>query len=125
MNNENSPARTLLRYLALLVVALVVAGVLVWAIFFRHHRQSTPSPTGHSQPTSGSNHGSAGQKDGQPAPSAPKSNNSGTQSGSQTNNSGQLTNTGPGEVVAVFVTTSLLGTVGYQYFIRRRTASSR
>jgi cytoskeletal protein RodZ len=113
-------------------VILVV--ILIWAIV-RHFQKAPESeePTG--LPETSQNEGSTNE------PSAPSDTNSSSDqsddsasasgddaSGSTDDNSGdheqQLTDTGPGDVFAVFAGAALFSGLGYQLYIRRRLSRS-
>jgi|GEM_PF-6623012 hypothetical protein len=115
-----------------LVVALVIVGIIIWAIFFRggDNGQTPNAPGSSSTPSGGSSQPAPNNPSASPSTSGNGSNTSGSNTTSSGNNSstsgksgGQsnLTNTGPGTTIAVFVASSLLGTVIYQYAIRRRS----
>jgi cytoskeletal protein RodZ len=120
------PARSIVT--GTVVVILVV--ILIWAVI-RHFQKAPESeePTG--LPETSQNEGATNE------PSAPSDTNSSSDqtddsanasgddaSGSAADSSGdheqQLTDTGPGDMLAVFAGAALLGGLGYQLYIRRR-----
>lgn len=134
----------IVRILSGLAVLTALIWVIVWAIFFRDNgkpaqtattkdnssqstsnkpKSITPSPSS-SKPAPSS---TGGQSQNQTQPSSPSStsqNNTSKPSQSQPAVAKPLADTGPGDVLAVFVGSSLLGIIGYHLRLRRRLAST-
>lgn len=134
---QTLPSRNVsLARIGVLAVLLVGLIILIWLVFFHHSSPSTAS-TGKSPSTSQTHKSppktpqptSSASSASQPKPAKPT-----TSSGSAATpaptiapaaGSQPLTNTGPGNTIALFVTAAGIGTIiGHLYF-RRRTASKR
>lgn len=103
------------------VILLLIIGFLVWYLFFRNTSSSTPtvppSPSqgqiknqpagGTSNSPSGGSNGQANSGQAQPSPSS-------------TGSGQNLTNTGPGDVIAIFAGAVAIGTLAYRLKLRRQ-----
>jgi cytoskeletal protein RodZ len=139
-----STSRPVVRYVITGVIVVALLAVLVWAVARHFHKASDngslPSAPNTSQSQNGSSDQGANSGPGvsnsgnSPSGSGDSSSSNGSSSspdshaGSSTGNkpksSGtrQLTNTGPGDVAALFAGAAALGSLGYEFYLRRRVA---
>lgn len=148
---EAAPRRISFVRLGIVILVLVGLGALVWAIFFRasptnqatnppaasssqsnqtqhqttpnqnQHTSSTGSSNGTSSTSSGSN--SSSNSSSSSTSSTPPSSTS-QSSASSSGQSSHLTNTGPGDTVALFIGATVLG-AGIRYVAIRRSIQSK
>lgn len=128
------------------VLLLVIIGFLVWFVFFRDTSSTTPvtapknvpafsdngtiGPSNSSSTKSNNNkssNSSASQKKSNSASSSSYSNSTASKSSTAANNSSSsssknLTDTGPGDVIALFLGASAVGALAYQVKSRRSLA---
>ena len=129
------------------VVVLILVIILIWAIVRHFHKTADEQPsTGAPSTAQNDNNGQAnnsGDSDGSPNDSASSGSGGGSSTGSpdsssnaqsgssatpkspKDNTGSQLADTGPGDVVALFVGATLIGAAGYQVVLRCRSASVR
>lgn len=130
--------------LIVLVVLLVGLGLLTWLVFFHHPNSptvATNKPPHNAAQSSGSGHGSSASSTSTPAQSSGQSSSTPSSSGSSTpssqpnagssnpsgnsgNQTSSLTNTGPGDTIALFVGVTVLGMLARLSYIRRRLLDS-
>lgn len=122
-------ARIILWYVMWFIILAAIVWLIVWAVFFRgkpahkttpppkkpSHSQTAKPPTSPSPQNQGSNSGTVPPPSGSGA-----SQNQTGQSNQQPGAPSTLTNTGPGDVVAIFVVTTAAGAFAYRAYLRRQ-----
>jgi cytoskeletal protein RodZ len=110
--------------LGLVVLVVVGLGTLIWAIFIR----TTPTNVGTSNGSGTSQNSQSQPKQTTPSQQKPKSSSSPSKSSSSSPSSSspsaqqtqQLSNAGPGNVIALFAVASVLGVLSRSLYIRRQ-----
>lgn len=120
------------RIVTIVICALLII-ILIWAIVRHFQKSSTEEPA---RLLDSSQNGTSDQGASQatPTPSAPTDNsgnsdNQSTADDSKKKPSGdkpaQLSDTGPGDVVAIFATATIIGGLAHQLYVRRRLSHER
>jgi hypothetical protein len=125
------------RWLLIAAAVVVLIGIVIGIFFWKPWQSSNTSPT-HKTPHSSSstkNGDSTGTHEPQPSkvPSAPSNGGSGNTTPAPTpsntpggaTTSPALTNTGPGDTLALFGVVTMIGGAAYQIRLRRRIVSNR
>jgi cytoskeletal protein RodZ len=114
------------RIVTIVICALLII-ILIWAIV-RHFQKSSDEEPAKLPDTSQNDTSSQGSSQGSSTPSAPTDNSGNSDDQSATDDSkkptsdqpAQLSDTGPGDVAAVFVGATIIGGLAYQLYVRRR-----